>query len=152
MVKMFSAVLLLAVAGLTNAYLDQGNCPSIKHVDEFDLPSYMGRWFETHRYPDGIEKGRACVTADYVLVNDTRFSIRNSANLHDGSIELLHGNAVTTDTPGRFIVGFQGEPPIVYNVLATDYATYSSVYSCAEDHQKQHFGVSYVEGYALNIG
>ncbi|XP_018012793.1 apolipoprotein D-like [Hyalella azteca] len=95
----FSAVLLLAVAGLTNAYLDQGNCPSIKNVDEFDLPSYMGRWFETHRYPDGVEMGRTCVTADYALVNDTRFTITNTANLQDGSIQRQHGNALTADEP-----------------------------------------------------
>jgi hypothetical protein len=64
--------------------------------------------------------------------DDTRFTITNSANLPDGSIERLHGNALTTDVPGQFIVGFVGEPTIVYNVLATDYATYSSVYSCGE--------------------
>ncbi|XP_018012794.1 apolipoprotein D [Hyalella azteca] len=128
----FSAVLLLAVAGLTNAYLDQGVCPDFQNIAEFEIPPYLGRWFETHRYPNGFETGSKCETADYGAINDTTVSVVNTANLADGSLYVISGTGTATDVPGQLIVQFPGESVGFYNVLATDYETYSCVYTCAQ--------------------
>ncbi|XP_018019164.1 apolipoprotein D-like [Hyalella azteca] len=128
----FSAVLLLAVAGLTNAYLDQGVCPDFQNIAAFVIPSYMGRWFEAHRFQAGFEDGMTCATADYAAIDDTTISVTNSAVLSDGTLDAISGTGSATGVPGQLIVQFPGEPVGFYNVLATDYETYSSVYSCRQ--------------------
>ncbi|XP_018018424.1 apolipoprotein D-like [Hyalella azteca] len=128
----FTAVLLLAVAGLTNAYLDQGLCPDFQNIAAFEIPPYLGRWYEAHRYPAGFEEGNTCVTADYGAIDDTTISVTNNANLPDGTLDTIVGTGTATGVPGQLIVQFPGEPVGFYNVLATDYETYSSVYSCSQ--------------------
>ncbi|KAF2348122.1 Calycin, partial [Trinorchestia longiramus] len=57
----FSVALLLALTGLSNAYLDEGECPPFQNIAEFEIPPYLGRWFEAERYPAGFEADQTCV-------------------------------------------------------------------------------------------
>lgn len=44
----------------------------------------------------------------------------------------MAGDGLATDVPGRYIVNFPDEEAGFYNVLQTDYETFSTVYSCVQ--------------------
>ncbi|KAF2351042.1 Lipocalin/cytosolic fatty-acid binding domain, partial [Trinorchestia longiramus] len=128
----FSVALLLALAGLSNAYLDEGECPPFQTTAEFEIPLYLGRWFEAERYPTAFETDQSCVTADYGAIDDTTISVTNTAILPDGTVTSISGTATATDVPGQLILQFPNEAVGFYNVLGTDYENYSTVYACSQ--------------------
>jgi len=128
------AILLVALFGEGLAQMPfPGSCPEVKIPDTFDLDKYMGIWFEYARYPVIFEVGRKCVCAHYKNACDGTVDVVNE------SINVLTGNPanVTGDAkvlaPGQLAVRFsknQSQDKPNYQVLGTDYTSYSVVYSC----------------------
>lgn len=132
MFKIASLLTVLAVSlTSTNALVSTGLCPEFQNVETFDIPPYLGRWYEMQRFFASFEADMTCVTADYAGISDTQIRVTNTANVN-GSVTQLVGVGTATGTPGQLIVQFPGSPAGGYNVLATDYTTYSCVYSCSQ--------------------
>lgn len=130
--SLLAVLLCSALLGFAQGILDVGQCPEFSNIETFDVPPYLGRWFESQRFEAGFELGQTCVTADYGYLSPTMITVTNTANLPDGSLTSIVGNATATDTVGQLIVYFPGNGLGVYNVLDTDYETYSCVYACAQ--------------------
>ncbi|KAJ2953455.1 hypothetical protein O0L34_g1049 [Tuta absoluta] len=113
----------------------RGRCDqNIPVVQNFNVANYLGTWYDIESYPEAFQIGQ-CATADYTLGTDG-VDVYNSqvvaqqldvqtgvavVNSTDGSAKL----AVTFDVNGMTFVA-------PYWVLATDYNSYSLVYSCSE--------------------
>ncbi|KAK3859647.1 hypothetical protein Pcinc_034260 [Petrolisthes cinctipes] len=116
-----------------------GPCPTFPVVQNFDLHSYLGRWYEIQRYFAPFQQGD-CVTADYQLFPNGSVSVINTQVLEDGSLDSAFGIAElgANPTEGKLRVDFPNSgsgfvsmsQDTNYNVVATDYHNYAVVYSC----------------------
>ena len=109
-----------------------------KVVTNFNLESYLGKWYEQFRAKDvPFQKGE-CTTAVYTKGENK--VIVNNSELIEGSTErkIALGEAVQlVEGEGRLKVSFG--PSFIskftganYNVFQTDYTNYAIVYSCTE--------------------
>lgn len=100
---------------------------------------YVGTWYEIKRFPVFFEYQMSCVTATYGFVNATRITVRNSGT-RSGKATTVEGYAVVKNIaePNKLMVYFPfnifgytlAENGGAYNIIDTDYNTYSIVYSC----------------------
>ena len=118
-------------------------CPKIEVQPDFDLNKYLGGWYELYRdvdIPAWWYTGE-CTTAHYALKDETHVIVDNSSqDLNpDGSVKprepiKTHGEATYQDQKvhdAHLKVRFSKfQPWGSYNVLSTDYETYSLVYQC----------------------
>lgn len=65
-------------------------------VGSFDLPRYMGRWYEIARYNHRFERGMSNVTATYKLRSDGTVSVLNAGYKRDS-----HGKCRYVSVKGR---------------------------------------------------
>lgn len=128
----FSLVLVLALAVPTFAVGGFGGCPKVSVVQNFNITQYLGEWFEIVRTADMPFESGTCDTANYSLLPDGRVNVTNS-ELRDGKLSVAYGEAYCDDDgTGSCHVRFSRFSPYAgYQVLATDYKTYSVVLSCS---------------------
>ena len=120
--------------------LPQANyvCDTFTTVSPFNAEAYMGIWYEQHHVKDEYfqKNSWTCNTAQYShLTADGHFTVSNtSETAHQfGSRFGVTGKAQCPDpTVASCYVGFFGNYTNYpnYNVLDTDYETYSIVYTC----------------------
>lgn len=139
-------LLLLLVVGLTKSQLIiDSPCRELKVKTSFDIPSYMGLWYEIEKYEQSFQLGGDCVTAEYTLnKTSSEVHVLNSLTyLEDNStsntIRAVEGKALlsfqeVTPIQGKFNVSFFDQPADRSNywVLDTDYVNYSIVWSCED--------------------
>lgn len=91
-------------------------------VENVDLDSYMGVWYEIVRKPHFFEKGMTKVKTTYTLLPDGKIDVRNEG-IKKGKVKVAKGKARTTDVPGRLKVTFFIFPA-QYNIMeiAPDYS------------------------------
>ncbi|XP_026760679.3 uncharacterized protein LOC113519703 [Galleria mellonella] len=104
----------------------------IRGVSGFDLNRYTGRWIEIAKYPQPYQFG-TCDRAEYALVNGI-LEVNNTL-VANRTLLSQFGSATqsSNDGSGVFDITFViDDEEIVanYYVLATDYDSYSLVYSC----------------------
>jgi len=111
----------------------KGRCPPFTTQENFDVSSYVGRWYEIQKFFTTFEGYSKCIIADYSPLTEDAIQVVNSG------IKILHnepfvivGNATATDVSGQFDLYFPGAPPGDYNVLSTDYTSYTTIYSCGQ--------------------
>ena len=51
---------------------------------DFDIKAYMGKWYESEKYPNSFQKGD-CGFAQYVLQDDGTVAVNNTERKPDGS-------------------------------------------------------------------
>merc|ERR1712168_265432 len=114
---------------------DDGPCPYVPIVWNFDLHRYLGRWYEIERFFSGFQDGD-CVTADYKLFPNDTVSVLNT-DYTEGEMNSIQGIATLPDPNlGQLSVKFpfggskMDKDGPNYNVVATDYKNYAVVYSC----------------------
>ena len=95
----------------------------------------MGVWYEMRRDVDiWFEEGE-CVTAQYTLKDNGTVEVSNTQyfGYFDGSddFELAVGGAQINKWAGKLWVYFFAGLGGNYNILDTDYTSYSVVYSCS---------------------
>jgi apolipoprotein D and lipocalin family protein len=96
----------------------------IAAVQQFDLPRYLGVWYEIARFPNRFEKGCVGVTAEYALRDDGRVSVLNTCRQDalDGPVKSIEGTA-RVQGPGKLSVNFVAWLPFArgdYWVLYVD--------------------------------
>jgi lipocalin len=90
-------------------------------VDELDLPSYMGKWYEV--YQDNFNKlfqgNGKCSTATYEIVDENRVSVLNKQINEKNEIEQISGYAYYKDDDygGYLTVKLEDLPEAPYWVL-----------------------------------
>lgn len=100
--------------------------PSV--VDELDLNSYLGTWYEVASTKPFFQEGCVCVTADYSLQDDGNVKVVNTCRKDsvDSPAVPTVGEAQVTDNPAKFKVSFGNIPAFFANYwvvgLADDYS------------------------------
>jgi len=111
-----------------------GPCPKVTTKANFDIQSYMGRWYDIEKYPNSFQNGK-CGIANYTLLTDGTVKVNNTEIGKDGAPHTSIGQA--RPDPGateasRLQLRFSSwQPWGKYWVLDTDYKTFSVVYSCS---------------------
>ena len=127
------------LSGNAYATLRFGGCPYIKPMTEFDMSRYMGRWYEIVRdqyIP--FELYSDCANVNYDMIEGTDYVQVHNKNVYPiyGWYDMVGQGIQVSEGVGSFIVDFYetADPKARanYNVLDTDYESYSVVYSCEE--------------------
>ncbi|XP_043269787.1 apolipoprotein D-like [Venturia canescens] len=134
---MFSTILSLCLLGSALAQVPSfGKCPEVQTAVDFQLSSYMGRWYEAQRYFSEIEVLGKCITSDYTLADN------NTVNMEDSKISILSGELYSLKStarvpdpsdPAKLRVRLNNDPigfETDYFVLGTDYDNFAVVYNC----------------------
>lgn len=85
-------------------------------VENFDLRSYAGRWYEIARLPHSFERGMQHVTADYTLNSDGTVTVENRG-VKDGVEKNVRGKA-------RFKKGHAGRGELEVTFFGPFYGAY----------------------------
>lgn len=129
-------------------------CPKFTPVEDFDVALYLGRWYDIEHSPwnFGMEN-QLCVSPLYSFINETTVKVENFSTFNSslGQFPIkATGTASVTDISGSLLVNFPyGDEPSPltpdgfgnYNVLKTDYVTYSCIYDCQETEDQVYNGV-----------
>jgi apolipoprotein D and lipocalin family protein len=107
------------------------SCTSIpeglKVVDGFELPRYLGTWYEIARLDHSFERGLTDISAEYSLRDDGGVKVLNSGyDVEHGQRKIAEGKAYFIDTAdiGRLKVSFFGPFYGAYNIIALDKVGY----------------------------
>ncbi|KAG7526984.1 apolipoprotein D-like [Solea senegalensis] len=127
-------LLLLLLVPLVSAQTYRwGPCPTPKVQPNFNLPQYLGRWYEIEKLPASFEKGK-CIEANYALREDGTIQVLNR-EFYKGKMRPIEGTAIVPDIrePAQLGVSFSFFSPYgTYWILTTDYTSVSVVYSCTD--------------------
>lgn len=120
-------------------------CRELNVVNNFDVESYMGKWYEIEKYQQSFQLGGNCVTAEYTLnIPASEVIVLNSLTYLNENITLnknysVQGIAVLSfpqvvPIEAKLNVSFFNQPADRSNywVLDTDYINYSIVWSCEQ--------------------
>ncbi|XP_069360734.1 uncharacterized protein [Maniola hyperantus] len=103
----------------------RGQCGAVTGVQGFDIQKYLGWWHEIESYPTGNDRG-ACISSEYIQIyNEYHVVDTNVFN----NIAQVNTSVVTVTNDGRIRKISNGEIVDIW-VVATDYETYSLLYSC----------------------
>ncbi|XP_047536967.1 uncharacterized protein LOC125070976 isoform X1 [Vanessa atalanta] len=108
------------------APLFRGQCGDIQGVQNFDVQKYLGWWHEIESYPTDNNKG-TCVSSRLEQIGN-EYQITDT-NVFDLNAQV-NTSTVTVSTNGRIRKSYSNGEVIDMWVLATDYETYSLLYSC----------------------
>lgn len=109
----------LCLAACSNTDLPDG----IEPVQDFELPRYLGKWYEIARLDHSFERGLEQVTAEYQRRNDGGVRVINRGyNPEKDSWEEAEGKAyfIDSETVGRLKVSFFGPFYGGYNIFELD--------------------------------
>ncbi|KAM9337632.1 apolipoprotein Db isoform 1-T2 [Symphorus nematophorus] len=124
-----------------------GPCPVPKVQPSFNLPQYLGRWYEIEKLPASFERGK-CIEANYAIRRDGTIHVLNS-QFYKNKTRTAVGTAIVQDLkePARLGVSFSYFTPYSpYWVLTTDYTSLSVVYSCTDILRLFHVDYAWILG------
>lgn len=113
------ALTALMLCACSNTDLPEG----IEPVEDFELPRYLGKWYEIARLDHSFERGLERVTAEYQMRNDGGVRVINRGyNPEKDSWDQAEGKAYFIDSSdvGRLKVSFFGPFYGGYNVFELD--------------------------------
>ena len=108
--SILSAALAVCLGGCARSTAD------LPAVENFDLRSYAGRWYEIARLPHSFERGMQHVTADYTLNSDGTVTVENRG-VKDGVEKNVRGKA-------RFKKGHAGRGELEVTFFGPFYGAY----------------------------
>ncbi|XP_064074025.1 uncharacterized protein LOC113399468 [Vanessa tameamea] len=108
------------------APLFRGQCGDIQGVQNFDVQKYLGWWHEIESYTTDNNRG-TCVSSRFEQIGNEYQII--DTNVFDLNAQV-NTSTVTVSTNGRIRKSYSNGEIIDMWVLATDYETYSLLYSC----------------------
>ena len=92
----------------------------------------MGRWYEQARDKDFLFERGTCSFAEYAHLDNGHVSVANSEK-RSGKFTVANADAVFHDDSGQAYLDVSFSklaPSFPYQVLDTDYETYSIIYGC----------------------
>lgn len=113
----------LLVAVLTNLVACVSKPEGVEPVQKFELPRYLGKWYEIARLDHSFERGLQQVTAEYSLRDDGGVKVVNRGfNTDEGVWEEAEGKAYFVDAAnvGYLKVSFWGPFYSAYVVFELD--------------------------------
>ncbi|ROT69307.1 apolipoprotein D [Penaeus vannamei] len=112
-------------------YVKPGPCPEFTTKLDFEIPPYMGKWYEYARFTTPDQTGQTCNYAEYADNGNGTVAVHNAGLEADGTYSEIYGWVEPSDVGGALLLHLNGVPVVGdYNVLDTDYEGYASVYSC----------------------
>ncbi|RVE53897.1 hypothetical protein evm_001559 [Chilo suppressalis] len=115
----------------------RGRCdPNIAVVPNFNVTAYLGLWHTIEQYPSWFQQG-TCGNAEYSAIQEG-VNVFNTQVI-DQTLDTITGLAVTASDDGSAkldvtfpVANTTQNVTTSYWVLATDYDSYSLVYTCVE--------------------
>ena len=122
---MFKKLIFAIVSGffLTSLLGCTGVPENVTPVDEFELPRYLGKWYEIARYDHSFEEGLSEVTATYSMRDDGGVKVINRGfSKQENAWDEAEGKAYFVDTSsiGHLKVSFFGPFYASYVIMALD--------------------------------
>lgn len=95
-----------------------------KTVENLDLNSYLGRWYEVASTKPGFQRDCVCVTADYSLRDDGKVKVVNSCinGTPEGELSQFVASATPTRNPAKLEVAPFELPTLFSNYWVVDLA------------------------------
>lgn len=123
-----------AVLGIPE-FLEMGKCAKVPLKEDFDPVKYTGLWFDIESVPNEYQHTKKCVTQNYAWKDNymnvaTRGLTSEDKKVRQGAIMRVADKP--TPNPAHMTVEAAGVPAAPYQIISTDYRTYSCVYSCLE--------------------
>ncbi len=103
---------------------------NVKPVENFQLSSYLGTWYEIARLDHRFERGLEQITATYSMREDGGVKVLNKGyKTKDAEWKEAEGKAYFAESPdqGYLKVSFFGPFYGSYIVMDTDYKTYTMI-------------------------
>ncbi|CAG9789457.1 unnamed protein product [Diatraea saccharalis] len=124
--------------GPDDSVIFRGQCDeNISGVQNFDASLYIGLWRSIETYQSDFQGG-TCIQATYIP-SDEGVIVYNTQVINQ-TLDTINGTAIvgSTDGSGLLLVDFPTSPELAkYYILATDYFSYSLVYSCRNINPEQ---------------
>lgn len=131
-----SIAVVLCLAQLTTAQVvSPGACPVHPVHQNFDVPRYLGLWYEYRRYEQQFQRDGECVTAQYSLNEDGSVRVFNSM-----MVPPCQNRASDT---GRAVVAFPDEEPLQGKLNVTFPGGKYGWWSCSRDKLMSLYGLNY---------
>ncbi|MBT7951053.1 MAG: lipocalin [Gammaproteobacteria bacterium] len=114
------AILFVLLCGLSAC---AGLPDGIEAVNGFELPRYLGKWYEIARLDHSFERGLSKITADYSMREDGGVKVLNRGfNMEDNAWDEAEGKAyfVGDTNTGALKVSFFGPFYGGYNIIDLD--------------------------------
>ncbi|XP_063600418.1 crustacyanin-A2 subunit-like [Penaeus indicus] len=149
MLTVLISALLVAVvsADAIPEFLVPGKCANVAIQDNFDLRMYSGRWYQTSIIDNPYQPFTRCIHSNFEhSALDSGFQVTTAGFSPSNDYLKMMGKIYPTkDFPAaHMLVDFPSTIAAPFQVVATDYHTYSCVYSCiAFNNYKAEFGFVY---------
>ncbi|XP_062557060.1 lazarillo protein-like [Armigeres subalbatus] len=134
-----SVVLFLSIGSSLGQIISTGQCREPVVVQNFNLASYSGAWYEVARYEQMFQRDGECVTSQYTLNSDGsslsiqhRMLVPPSSQLIQISSQAVLSFPDQNPLQGKLNISYGGQPATSSNywVLDTDYTSFSFIWSC----------------------
>lgn len=118
-------------------FLEMGQCFNATLKDDFDPVKYQGMWFAIQSVPNEYENSKSCNTMNYTWHDDRIVSVGRGLNEEGKKIkqvsEIMEEFELREPPhPAYMTVIAAGVPESPYEIVSTDYVTFSCVHSCLE--------------------
>ncbi|XP_068226347.1 crustacyanin-A2 subunit-like [Palaemon carinicauda] len=117
------------------AFLEKGNCARVNLIPKFDLRKYSGRWYQTDIIKIPYQPYTKCINSFYDYSEPMYgFNVRTAGLSPEGEHLKKEGKIYPTEKfpPSHMLIDFPTVMGYPYEVIDTDYNTYSCVYSCVD--------------------
>ena len=126
---MFKQLVSMIMAGMVCVGLSgcTGVPDKVVPVEGFELPRYLGKWYEIARFDHSFEEGLSEVTATYSMRDDGGVKVINRGfSVEENAWDEAEGKAyfVESETTGHLKVSFFGPFYASYVVMALDEEAY----------------------------
>ncbi|XP_068226336.1 crustacyanin-A2 subunit-like [Palaemon carinicauda] len=116
-------------------FLQKGNCAKVGIFPKFDLRRYSGRWYQTDIIEIPYQPYTRCINSFYDYSEPMYgFNVRTAGFTPEGVHEKKEGKIYPTERfpASHMLIDFPTVMGYPYEVIDTDYVTYSCVYSCVD--------------------
>ncbi|ROT83804.1 crustacyanin subunit A [Penaeus vannamei] len=142
---MFTTLVAAALVALVSAdgipdFVVPGRCAKVANQDKFDLRRYSGRWYQTQIIDNAYQPYTRCIHSNYDYSDsDYGFKVTTAGFSPNNEYSDCRARSTHKGLPAAHMLSYVFAAP--YEVVETDYDSYSCVYSCIDwNGYKSEFG------------